>query len=475
MEEKILILGAGPAGLACAMELSKANLKSTIIEKEDSVGGLAKTLTFKEGKQTFRTDIGPHRFFSKNKYLYEFIEDLLGRDWIKVKRQTRQLIAGKFYDYPIKATQAFGNVGVKRAAIMGFSYFKGYIIYKVLGKKIENFEDHTIANFGRALGEFNMLNYTEKVWGIPCNKIHPDWANQRIKGLNLVSAILNTVFKKKGPKTLIDTFYYPKFGTGTIYETISKRILKKGSKIFTNSTPIKINHKENRITTIDVKINGKTQSISPNKIVSSIPITHFVNMLSPTPPKEVINALAKMNWRAQIYLFITLNKEKVTDDNWIYFPEIEIPFGRIAEMKNFSKEMSPKNLTSLFLEFFVNEGDKMWNLSEQELFELSIKELEKLNLAKRNEVRRYYMLKRKNVYPVYDLEYKSNSKIVKDYLDKFENLYSIGRPGRFKYNNQDHSLEMGILAAKSITDNKKYDIENVGEEQEYFEKGKLKA
>jgi len=474
---EILLLGAGPAGMACAMELANAGKAKDlrIIEREDSVGGLAKTLSFKEGNLVFKTDIGPHRFFSKNKYLYEFIESLLGKNWIKVKRKTRQLIDGKFYDYPINAAQAFKNVGIFRAGLMGVSYASGILKYKVLGKKIESFEDHIVANFGKALGEFNMLNYTQKVWGQPCSTIHPDWAGQRIKGLNLVSAISNAILKKEGPKTLVDAFYYPKYGTGTIYETISKKVTKKGAKIITKSFPTKINHNKKMITSIEVEVEGKKVTYNPEKLISSIPITTFANLLSPAPPKEVTKALSRMKWRAQVYLFMTLDKESVTDDNWIYFPNKEIPFGRVAEMKNFSKEMSPKGKTSLFFEFFVNEGDKMWNMNKDELFEITIKELQKLGLVKKEEVRNYYMLKRKNVYPIYDLNYKENLNVVKEYLDSFENLLYIGRPGRFKYNNQDHSLEMGMLAAKSIIENKKYDIDSIGDEEEYFEAGKLKG
>lgn len=471
----VLILGAGPAGLACAFELSKKGIQPTIIEKEDEVGGLARTLKYKEGKDIFLTDIGPHRFFSKNKYLYQMISDLIGKDWIEVKRQTRQLIDGKFYDYPINAMQAFKNIGPIRGTKMGFSYLIGVAEYNLLGKKVNNFEDYIIANFGRDLGNFNMLNYTEKVWGIPCTEVHSDWATQRIKGLNLISAAKNAIFKTKGVKTLVDAFFYPRTGTGLIYETIAKRVKKNGAKIFTQSYPTKIRHKGNKITQVELTVDGKQIKYTPDKLVSSIPLTEFLNILSPTPPKKVRLAAKKLKWRSQAYLFITLNKEKVTTDNWIYFPNLEVPFGRTAEMKNFSKIMSPKGKTSMFVEFFVNEGDKIWNMSEKELFEITVRDLERFGLVKRDEVINYHLIKRRNVYPIYDVNYKKYLKVVKEYLDSFKNLYYIGRPGRFKYNNQDHSLEMGIEAAKGIVQNIPVDLDSIGEENEYFEKGKLEG
>ena len=202
MDSDILILGAGPAGLACAMELSRKGRPCTIIEKDEQVGGLAKTLTIREGNDVFLTDIGPHRFFSKNQYLYDFIEDLLQEEWRQVPRLTRQFIDGKFYDYPVKAMQTFKNIGPWRSVRILLDYFSARIAYGVFKKKMVTFEDYVVANFGRSLAEFSMINYSEKIWGIPCADIHPDWAKQRISGLNLWSVFKNAIGLggKQGPK-----------------------------------------------------------------------------------------------------------------------------------------------------------------------------------------------------------------------------------------------------------------------------------
>ena len=473
----VVIMGAGPAGMACAMELYDAQRKTIILEKDEKVGGLAKTLEFKEGDDIFRTDIGPHRFFSKNQYLYTFIEGLLKEKWILVSRKTRQFIDGKFYDYPIKAVQAFKNIGPIRAFGMGVSYLVAVLQYKVFKKKINSFEDYVVANFGRKLGEFNMINYTEKIWGIPASTIHADWATQRIQGLNLLSALANAIFKKKedSPKSLVDSFYYPQYGTGLIYETIAGKIAQQGHEIFTRSYPTAILHENDRITEVEYSKQGTLERFSPEHLVSSIPLTHFVSLLSPQPPREVLDAVSKLEWRSQVYLFVTLNKEQVTDDNWIYFPNRDIPFGRISEMKNFSADMAPKDKTSLMIEFFVTEGDDMWNATKEELFELVLPIFERLGFFTRAEVRNYYTFKKTHVYPVYNVHYIEQLEVIKNYLDRFENLYYIGRPGRFRYNNQDHSLEMGIMAAKSILDGVRYDFDTIGTEKEYFEKGEVVA
>jgi len=471
-KKEIIILGGGPAGMACSMELYKNRYKSIIIEKDFKIGGLAKTLEFREGKYIFRTDIGPHRFLSKNQYLYEFIEDLLNEKWIIVRRQTRQYIDNKYYDYPINVLQALKNIGVLKAIGMGFSYLNALIGYHIFKKEIKNFEDYIVSNFGRKLGEFNMLNYTEKIWGVSCKKIHPDWAMQRIKGLNITSTLKNALFKKDkdGPKSLVDNFYYPQYGTGLIYDTIAKKIKKDGSEININSFATKIIHEKNKIKSIELSVNGKKRIIHPSKAVSSIPITEFVEILSPKPPAKVIKAASQLKWRSQVYLFITLNKNKITDDNWIYFPNKEIPFGRISEMKNFSKHMSPKDKTSLLVEFFVYENDTIWNMDNRNLFNMAMETFEKLKLFSKKEVRHYYVFKKKYVYPIYDMDYKKKLKLIREYLDNFDNLIYIGRPGRFQYTNQDHSLEMGILAAQSIIKRKKLNFDDIGSEKEYFEK-----
>ena len=311
MDDPILIIGAGPASLAAAVELSKAGHSIKLIEKQSKVGGLAKTYKYEEDGKVFLTDNGPHRFFSKNKYLYDFVEDLIGEQWIPVKRQTRQFIDGKFYNYPIDIKQALRNLGILKSIRIVWDYFIAQIRYKIFKKEIKSFTDYIVANFGRTLGEFNMINYTEKIWGVDATTIHPDMARQRIKGLNLISAVSEALLRalkiknKAKPKSLVDVFYYPDMGTGLIYEAAKDKLDEKGVDIHVNSHPIRINHNNNKIISAEVNIEGEQKLFETPQLVESIHVKDFIKLLSPQVPEEVIAANKKLRYRSQVYLFVT--------------------------------------------------------------------------------------------------------------------------------------------------------------------------
>ena len=459
------------------MELAKAKRDFLIVEKDSQVGGLAKTYIFKEGDLIFRTDNGPHRFYSKNRKLYNFIEDLLQEQWIEVRRLTRQHIDGKFYDYPVNPAQAISNIGLKKASRMIFDYVIAQLRYKTFRKPIISFEDYIIAHFGRGLGNFNIINYTEKVWGVPASTIHPDWAEQRIRGLSVGFLVRATIqgffnlYNTRRLRTLVDVFYYPEYGTGMIYEKIKERLEGGNYKILLKSHPVKIIHDHCQVKEVIIENQNKELIVKPKYLIESVPIKEFLRLLNPKPPAEIQEAAEKIRYRDQVYLFITLNRDSVTKDQWIYFPQKHIPIGRVSEMKNFSQKMSPHSKTSLLVEYFCFEGDEIWNKTRDELFDLTMTYLENLDFFQRKEVRNYYLFKQKKVYPIYDLNYKEYIGVIKNYLDQFENLFYIGRPGRFRYTNQDHSLEMGFLAAKSIIDGQKYNLDQIGAEEEYLEKG----
>ncbi|PIR51689.1 hypothetical protein COU77_04385 [Candidatus Peregrinibacteria bacterium CG10_big_fil_rev_8_21_14_0_10_49_16] len=467
-----LILGAGPAGMAAAMELHTAGTRVHVIEKDTQVGGLAKTLTFKEDVGVFRTDIGPHRFYSKNPYLYKFIENLLQEKWQKVPRLTRFFIGGTFYHYPIRLGDVLKKIGLWNACRILWDYLCERTRKYVHPRTVHSFEDYVVSTFGRTLAEFNMLNYTEKIWGIPCNQISIDWAVQRIGNLSVVATIKKMFIKRGGPKSLVDTFYYPSEGTGLIYEAIKEKLLTGNQQLSLESEPVTIEHANGAVTQVTIRTPQGAKLIRPAYVVNSIPLTRCIQLFSPTPPEHVIRAAQSLRFRSQVYLFLTVNKPSITTDNWIYFPDKDIPFGRISEMRNFSSHMCPNGMTSLFVEFFCFKGDTIWNASKEELFEMSIDTFEKIHFFTRQDVLNIHLLKKEHVYPIYDLHYAKHVQTVLEWTDSFSNFYTIGRPGRFRYTNQDHSLEMGIHAAACILNKQKWQ-DTFGKEDEYLEQGHI--
>ncbi|OGJ83689.1 hypothetical protein A3J91_04910 [Candidatus Peribacteria bacterium RIFOXYC2_FULL_58_10] len=468
----VLVLGGGPAGMAAAFELSRAGKRVTVVEREENVGGLAKTLVIHRPEGTYRTDIGPHRFFSKNRYLYEMIEDLLGERWIAVPRHTRFYVNEKFYFYPVRLRNVIGQLGF----IQSFRVVRDFLYEKVRSvlkpRKIASFGDYAISNFGRTLAEFNMINYTEKIWGLPVDQISVDWASQRIAGLSPWATLKKMIWKQGGPKTLVDSFHYPDHGSGLIYERMRERVESAGGIVLTRTEPTALEWKDHRITRVFLKNEEGVKTFEPEAVVSSIPMTHAALLFAPQAPAHVMEAANSLKFRAQVYLFLTVDRDHVTHDNWIYFPNKEIPFGRIAEMKNFSSRMVPDGKTSLFIEFFCFEGDDIWRKSADDLFHLAIQWLEKLKFLKREEVLSFHHFRQPHVYPLYDLTYSDRVSEVITWMDTFENFHAIGRPGRFRYTNQDHSLEMGILAAKNVLAGRRiHDIDAVGSDSESFEKG----
>lgn len=476
-ETETLIIGAGPAGLACAMDLFDADKDFIVAERDLIPGGLSKTYSFTESDgSVFYTDNGPHRFFSKNPRLYDFIGGILGDDWIEVRRQTRQYIGGKYYSYPIDALQALRNVGIVEAFRMLVSYAWAKIKYGLMRRSVSNFEQYVEAHFGKRLGRFCMINYTEKIWGMPASTIHTDWASQRIAGLNVSKLALSLarrvlgVGSGKGVASLVDSFYYPRNGSGQVYGAIVEKLRERGRDVLLGWEAVRINKKRKGFEVSLVNGGGEILVRCLN-VVQSMPVKQAITCLNPRPPRRVLDAVSRLSYRSQAYLFVTINKVSLTADQWIYFPEKSVPFGRVSEMRNFSATMSPKGKTSLFIEFFCTEGDKVWNSSAEELLALSVPYFEEMGLFSASDVVSVYGMRQRDVYPVYGLDYEPDASLVRGYLDSVDGLFAIGRPGRFRYNNQDHSLEMGMLAARSIVEGVRHNFDSVGSEKSYYEKG----
>lgn len=470
--KNVIIMGAGPAGLAAGYELQRNGVKSTLCEADPQVGGISKTIQYKN----YYFDLGGHRFFTKFKEVDQLWHEVLEDKFQKTPRISRIYYRNKFFNYPLTALNAFLGVGIWDTFIIIISYFKTKI--KPYPKE-DNFEEWVSNRFGRKLYSMFFKTYTEKVWGIPCATIQAEWAAQRIKGLSLRTAIINALFKPKNSniKTLIDEFDYPIYGPGMMYHEMQNKINATGGRVLLNSKVLKVNHKNFMVESIEYKdADGKNQILTGTDFISSIPITELIQILNPAAGPEVLEAALNLRYRSIITVDVIVDKTRLFPDNWIYIHSPEVKLGRIQNFKNWSAAMVPdSNKTSLGLEYFCNENDSFWNMSDEELFKLAATELEKIKIAKASDIEDYKIVRVPKAYPVYMMGYKPNLEIISKYITQFKNLQLIGRYGLFKYNNMDHSIMTGLYAAKNIVQgNNLYNTWEINTDDEYLEESKQK-
>lgn len=458
-----VIIGGGPAGLTTAYELSKHGQKSVVFEKADRVGGISRTETYKG----YRFDIGGHRFFTKVGEVDRLWQEVMGDDFIKVPRLSRIYYKNKFFSYPLEPYNALSNLGLINSISIMWSYFKA----KVRPNPVEeNFEQWVSNRFGKRLYETFFKTYTEKVWGIPCTEIRADWAAQRIKGLSLKKAIINAIFGSNDTKTLIKEFNYPELGPGQMWERFQSILNSKGSPVHLNTEVIEIERQDYRVKNITIEQNGQTQKITGEHFVSSMPVSLLLKRMNPAPPKEVLAAANDLKYRDFLIVTLVVDQAKLFPDNWIYIHSPEFKVGRIQNFKNWSKAMVPdQSKTCLGMEYFCNESDALWKMPNSELIELASREVKALGLVDPDvNIEDGTVIRQYKAYPVYDDTYRRNVEIIKKYIQKFENLQTVGRNGMHRYNNSDHSMLTGLLAAKNIL-GEKHNLWKVNVERSYHE------
>ena len=281
--------------------------------------------------------------------------------------------------------------------------------------------------------------------------------------------ILFKFFKSKNaPKTLVKEFTFPRYGIGMLSDKIAEGIKKQGGKICLNSEVVEINHSEDKITSVIYNEGGKRKVVTAENYISTMPINELVLKLNPKSSEEVINYARKLNYVNEIFIFLAINKDVVSNDSWIYFPSKDISFVRIHEPKNWSIDMCEKGKSSIVAEYICGKGSNLWDVKDEELVKKVVDDLVKLKFIKEDEVIGHKVIKSQKTYPLYDLDYKENRRFIVDYLKRFKNLYPIGRNGYFRYNNIDHSIEMGIKAAQNLL-GANNNLDKIGTEQEYFE------
>ena len=411
----VIIIGAGPAGLTAAYELLDSDKEVLVLEKKRRVGGLAETKVYGD----YRYDIGPHRFFTKNKEVYDLFLEVLNNDAVAVKRKTRILFKNSYFDYPLTPLNALFGLGVVESITVGFSYIIARLKSYLRITKINNFEDWVVDRFGRKLFNNFFKNYTEKVWGIDCKDIGSDWAAQRIKGLSLSTAIKFALFpnSKKRPKTLVDKFYYPKLGAGMLWEKFEEIVTKKNIEVSKENTVTDVTTTDQGFIVSFKDSEGNEKSEEAKNIFFSNPLLEFIDIFDGSVPQKVIDSAKSLNYRNHISVHLTVDK-KLFDDNWIYIHSPNVTMARIADFTNFSEEMSVEGNYPLTLEYFCFENDEIWSKPNNEIIEYGLKELRNIFDDEFNVVHSAISRSPK-AYPVIKTGYQVHIDIIKDGFHRY--------------------------------------------------------
>ncbi len=528
MQEKntsatVIIIGGGPAGLTAALEFTRrSHIKPIVIEALDIVGGISRTIEYKG----YRMDIGGHRFFSKSDWVMNWWQEILPvqqepckagdpvqisyqnqqreitpipatteRDSDKAmlvrKRLSRIYYLRKFFDYPIKlSANTLINLGIVRVTRIGISYTLAMLFPR---KQERTLEDFLINRFGTEIYKTFFKDYTEKVWGVPCEQISAEWGAQRIKGLSITKAIIHalktplqkgSIAQKNTNTSLIEHFLYPKLGPGQLWEEVARQVQERGGELLLKHSVTEISIESGQARTVTIQApDGTQRQITADYVISTMPVKELISAMGDTPPDEVKQIASALPYRDFITVGLLLNRMKKNvrslssqtnecpPDNWVYVQESDVLLGRIQVFNNWSPHLvADPDKVWLGLEYFCQEGDALWRRSEAEMTQLAIEELEQIGLIDAHDVLDSHVVKVPKTYPAYFGAYQDFGKI-RTFVDTIPNLFLIGRNGMHRYNNQDHSMLTAKLAVDAILAGKidKAEIWDVNIDDEYHE------
>lgn len=455
--------------MGAAWELEQHGERNVIvIDRNQRVGGLARTEVF-DGNYF---DIGPHHFYTKNKEINQLWHHVLGDDFRAINRLTRIFYDNKLLYYPLRAPEAIGKMGLLHAAHALFSFFYAQVAFN--SEKAATFEDWVRAKFGDKLYRTFFKTYTEKVWGISCREIGAEWAAQRIKGLDLAEVVKNALgMNRKVIKTLVKKFDYPVCGAGMMYERMAEILSEKGQELSLGMTVRKIERKADRLTAIEAeKPTGDRLRVEAEYFISTISITNFIKIISPSMEKRVLDAANELYFRDHITVNLLIDADNLFPDQWIYVHSPEVKMGRVANFSNFSDKMVVKKGTSAVgVEYFVFQYDNLWRMSDDDLIRLATDEITFMKLVPKGKTLKGWVVRERECYPTYYIGHAEPLSVIRKAADSFKNCTLAGRGGMYKYNNMDHSIYTGILAARNIMNRgvEKHVIWDVNIDAEYQE------
>jgi protoporphyrinogen oxidase len=462
-DDPVVVVGAGPAGLTAALRLRQAGVEVTVLEAGDEIGGISRTVE----RDGWRFDLGGHRFFTKVPQVEAFWHEVLpDEDFLLRPRLSRILYRGKLFDYPLKPFNALFGLGVVEAVRCLLSY----VLVRLRPPKDQSsFEGWVAARFGWRLYRIFFQTYTEKVWGVPAREIQADWAAQRIKNLSLLSAVTSALGLRRGGQitTLIEQFQYPRLGPGMMWERCRDLVVDLGGQVRTGAAVTSVEHAGGRAHTV---VLGNGERLPASAVVSSMPMPDLVRAMDPPAPPSVLAAADGLSFRDFLTVALVVPDSAGFPDNWIYVHEPGVRVGRVQNFGSWSPQLVQDGATCLGLEYFVSEGDDLWEAADDELVALGTRELVQLGLVGPGQVAAGYVVRVPKAYPVYDEGYAERVDVLRAWLaEAVPNVHPVGRNGMHRYNNQDHSMLTAMLVVDNLVTGATHDVWSVNVEEDYHE------
>ena len=443
MAKKVLILGAGVSGLSVGWKLAEAGFDVEVCEKENYIGGVS--TTFKQGDSFL--DYGPHKLYTQLDDVYTEIKTLLAGELLEIPKRSRIMLKGKYFDFPVRMPQLMLGLNPLVMADLGGTYMYALVHSKVSKSNDTSYEAYIKNRFGSGLYNLIFAPYARKIWGEP-STLAASLAASRVSIPSLLELVKRTIMGEKGKKEIsAAVFHYPKEGIIRLSEKMGEKITAKGGKISYGKEAKGFDVKGGQA--VSVRFADGTSS-SADYIISTMPLKNLMHSINPLPPEEVLWAADSLKHKNLILVYLVVAKDRLFQDNWIFYPEERYIFNRIFEQKGFSPSMVPKDKTVLCAEITCDPNSKTWAMSEKEIIAVAIDQLEKASIFSSKDITGSFIKRVENAYPVYDIGHEARRETVMSYLDGIPNLFSIGRLGYFDYVGMADCLDMGFRTAGHI-------------------------
>ncbi|MCD4747886.1 MAG: FAD-dependent oxidoreductase [Thermoanaerobaculales bacterium] len=446
----VSIIGGGIAGLSVGYRLIELGYNNfTIFESSDCLGGLSRSIEH----DGFIFDLGPHQIHTENQEVISYLEKVLKDELLIQEKKASQWFHDKFLNYPMGLNDLIFGLPLGLSMSSFLSFCKQSIINLFVNKDKSNFESWVISHFGLKMYDAYFGPYTEKVWGKHPRLLSATCAEERIAVQNMMDVIFSAVTKNitkfrnhyNLPHSPYQrTFYYPKYGSGQLADGMGRFIMENRGNIQLNSRIVSVENGKSGFT-------AQTQDgqrVRSDFVISTIPVSKFANMLE--HENQIEKPEFELEFRSLTFVFFSVNRDRVTDNHWIYFPDKDCIFQRVSELKNFSSFMVPEGCSSVCAEIPCDYKDAVWEMEDDELFDLTISAMEKIGYLSGEDILGKWVARERFAYPTYDIDYAEKLTATNAYLEQFENIFSTGRQGAFSYINIDEVMLMGFRTAERV-------------------------